>query len=255
MVPSFQLFINAFAPLTTTFPAADDWEDPNPEPVIVTDVPETPELTDMPDGFAREATEKAIPLLDVEPEVTTTLPELAPNGTVANMRDEFQLVVGAAIPLNSTVPDEPKLLPLIKTVAPTGADDGDRLVMLGVGILETTVNSQPVLATPETKTTTFPVVAPDGTGTTMLVEPQLVGVAVVPLKVTVLDPCVDPKFDPAIMTTLPTAPEDGDTLVITGVDDDPEPMDTLSNVAVSRVEPPALATTNPTYTFCAIVTV
>src|SRR5690349_14325219 len=46
----------------------------------------------------------------------------------------------------------------------------------------------PLLATPETVTTTFPVVAPVGTGTEMLVALQLVGVAVVPLKLTVLEP-------------------------------------------------------------------
>jgi hypothetical protein len=46
----------------------------------------------------------------------------------------------------------------------------------------------PALATPETVTTTLPVVAPLGTGATMLVEPQLVGVAVVPLNFTVLVP-------------------------------------------------------------------
>lgn len=46
----------------------------------------------------------------------------------------------------------------------------------------------PLLATPLTVTTTFPLVAPLGTGTAMLVALQLVGVAAVPLNVTVLDP-------------------------------------------------------------------
>jgi hypothetical protein len=41
-----------------------------------------------------------------------------------------------------------------------------------------------------TVTTTLPIVAPDRTGTTMLVADQLVGVAVVSLNVTVLLPCV-----------------------------------------------------------------
>ena len=44
------------------------------------------------------------------------------------------------------------------------------------------------LATPPTVTTTLPVVAPVGTGATMLVELQLVGVAAVPLNATVLVP-------------------------------------------------------------------
>ena len=46
----------------------------------------------------------------------------------------------------------------------------------------------PLLAVPPTVTTTFPVVAPVGTGTAMLVALQLVGVAEVPLNVTVLVP-------------------------------------------------------------------
>lgn len=65
MLPSLQLVTNAFAPLKTRFPAADDWDDPNPDPVIVTDAPETPELTDMPDGFAGGITKKAVPALDM----------------------------------------------------------------------------------------------------------------------------------------------------------------------------------------------
>ena len=65
-------------------------------------------------------------------------------------------------------------------------------------------------------TTTFPVVAPPGTGTTMLVADQLVGVAVVPLNLTVLEPWVDKKFVPVIVTELPTGPLVGATLVKLG---------------------------------------
>jgi hypothetical protein len=65
-------------------------------------------------------------------------------------------------------------------------------------------------------TTTVPVVAPVGTGTAMLVADQLVGVAAVPLNVTVLVPRVAPKFVPAIVTTVPTGPLVGDTLVSVG---------------------------------------
>ena len=51
---------------------------------------------------------------------------------------------------------------------------------------EVTVNNTALLAAPFTVTTTLPVVAPAGTGTTMLAALQLVGVAAVPLNVTVL---------------------------------------------------------------------
>jgi hypothetical protein len=57
--------------------------------------------------------------------------------------------------------------------------------MLGVG---STVKLTPPLVTPLTVTITFPVVAPAGTGATMLVALQLAGAALVPLKVTVLLP-------------------------------------------------------------------
>ena len=79
----------------------------------------------------------------------------------------------------------PKLPPLIVTDVPTAPDVGFKLVILGA---ETTVNVTPLLALPPTETTTFPVVAPGGTGATIEVVVQLVGVALVALKVTVLVP-------------------------------------------------------------------
>ena len=79
-----------------------------------------------------------------------------------------------------------------------------------------TVKLTPLLATPFTVTTTLPVVAPLGTVTPMLVALQLVTVAAAPLKVTVLDPCVEPKFEPEIVTALPAGPEVGLTLAIVG---------------------------------------
>src|SRR5258707_9218474 len=78
----------------------------------------------------------------------------------------------------------PKFVPVIVTGVPTNPDTGFRLVMPGPGT--DTVKFTPLLAVPPTVTTTFPVVVPAGTDTTMLVAPQLVGGAVVPLKVTVL---------------------------------------------------------------------
>src|SRR5256885_13191029 len=62
----------------------------------------------------------------------------------------------------------------------------------------------------------LPVVAPAGTGATMLVAPQLVGVATVPLNFTVLVPCVAPKFAPAIVTDVPMIPDVGLRFVMLG---------------------------------------
>jgi hypothetical protein len=84
-------------------------------------------------------------------------------------------------------------------------------------MLGTTVKSTPLLATPPTVTTTLPVVvAPEGTGTTMLVPLQLLGVAVMPLNVTALVPCEAPKFDPVIVTDVPTRPEFGLSALMLG---------------------------------------
>jgi len=85
--------------------------------------------------------------------------------------------------------------------------------MLGAG---TTVKVTPLLSTPPTCTTTFPVVAPTGTGTPMLVSLQLVTVAVVPLNFTVLEPWLDPNVVPVIVTEAPTAPEVRERLVMFG---------------------------------------
>ncbi|MCU1321829.1 MAG: hypothetical protein JWM43_1478 [Acidobacteriaceae bacterium] len=63
-----------------------------------------------------------------------------------------------------------------------------------------TVNDIPLLALPFTVTTMFPVVAPLGTATTMVVSLHVVGTPGTPLKLMVLLPCATPKFDPTIVT-------------------------------------------------------
>ena len=76
-------------------------------------------------------------------------------------------------------------MPAIVTDVPTRPEVGLMLVIFGTAA---TVKGAALLARPPTVTTTLPVVAPAGTGTRMLVVLQLVGVAVVPLNVTVLAP-------------------------------------------------------------------
>lgn len=73
-----------------------------------------------------------------------------------------------------------------------------------------------MLAAPLAVTTIGPEVALAGTGTTMLVLDQDVGTPAVPLKVTVLDPCVNPKFDPLIVIEVPTLPLFADKPIIVG---------------------------------------
>src|SRR5947209_6209093 len=145
---------------------------------------------------AGTVTVKLTALLATPPTVTTTLPVVAPAGTGAIMLVALQLVGAAAVPLNVTVLVPcvaPKFAPAIVTDVPINPDVGFKLVMLGAGTVSVKLTA--LLATPPTVTTTLPVVAPAGTGTTMLVALQLVAVAAVPLNVTVLVPCVAPRSE------------------------------------------------------------
>jgi hypothetical protein len=147
--------------------------------------------------------------------VTENGPEEAPDGTVPTINESLQPRTLTVVPLSEIVLEPciaPKLEPAIVINAVTGPEVGDKLDMPGIN---TTVKLAPLLFTP-TFMTTFPVVAPLGTITTTLVSLQLVGVAPVPLKLTVLDPCVVPKSLPLIVTAVPTTPEFGDRLVMLG---------------------------------------
>jgi hypothetical protein len=110
---------------------------------------------------------------------------------------------------------------------------------MAAGVVPLTVNVWPLLAMPPTVTTTFPVVAPAGAGTAMLLADQVVGVAAVPLNVTVLVPFVEPKFAPATVTIVPTAPLEGDRFTIEGPDVVPETVAETS-AEYGLIAPPVL---------------
>jgi hypothetical protein len=149
---------------------------------------------------------KGDPLLACPATVTITLPEVAPVGTVTVMLVVLQTLAVAGVPLKVTVLlpcADPKVVPVMVIWAPIAPEVWLRLVMAG-----TTVNADVLLAAPNTVTTMLPVVAPAGTVTVMLVALQALAVpADVPLKVTVLLPCGDPKFVPVMVIDAPTAPE------------------------------------------------
>jgi hypothetical protein len=155
-------------------------------------------------------------LLATPPTVATTLPLVAPAGTGTVMVLADHAVGDAAVPLNVTVLAPwlaPKFEPLIVTAVATGPLDGARLVSVGVTV---TVKGSVLLARPPTVTTTFPVDAPAGTETVMLLADHAVGDAAVPLNVTVLVPWLAPKFVPLTVTVLATLPLDGERLVKVG---------------------------------------
>jgi hypothetical protein len=185
-------------------------------------------------------TVKATPLLARPLSVTTTLPVVAPEGTGTTMLVALQLVGVAVVPLKVTVLVpcvEPKLAPVMVTEVPTGPEVGLRLVMLGAGV---TVNTTPLLGTPPTFTSTFPVVAPDGTGAVMLVSVQLEALVWNPLNVTKLWmlPTVGPKFVPVMITFVPMGPEVGLMLEIAG-------GGVTVKVTPLLATPPTVTTTGP----------
>lgn len=175
-------------------------------------------------------TVNGFPLLATPLAFTTTFPVVAPIGTVVVMLVDVQEPVEAVVPLNFTVPVDAKFVPVIVTEAPSAPDVRERLEILGAG---TTVKLTLLLATPETVTITFPVVAPVGTVVTMLVVVQVVAVAAVPLNFTVLVPCGDPKFIPVIVTEAPTAPEVTDRLVIVAAARAPAAVSNKSEIAAT----------------------
>src|SRR5215475_1284704 len=128
---------------------------------------------------------KVAPLLACPLTVTVTGPVLTPLGAVVPIEAALQLLTAAGSPLKRTTLLPwlaPKFWPEIVTAVPGAPEEGERLVMLGPGV---TVNVTSLLLMPPADITTDPVLAPDGTGTTMLPSLQLNGVAVVPLNFTV----------------------------------------------------------------------
>jgi hypothetical protein len=214
-----QLVTVAVVPLNATVP--EPCVDPKAVPVTVTAALTAPVVIDRLVILGVEATVKLSPPLFTPLANTTTLPVVAPVGTVTATLVALQLVTVAVVPLNATVPEpcvDPKFDPLIVTGALTAAVVIDKPVMLGAG---TTVKLTPLLLAPPVNTTTSPVVAPLGTVTAMLVALQLLTVAVVPLNATVPEPCVDPKFDPLIVMGALTAPVVIDKLVMLRLYDPP----------------------------------
>lgn len=207
MLGSLQLVGVATVPLNVT--VLVPLVAPKLAPVIVTDVPAGPDVGLKLVMLGGNVTVKFTPLLTTPLIETTTFPVVAALGTGAKICVSLQLVVLAVVPLKLRtlvlVPTVgPKFVPLTVTAVPTGPDVGLMLVIFGGGV---TVKGRPLLGTPPTVTTTLTEPkAIDGTGTSRLVALQFVGVAIVALKVTVLVPCVVPKFRPVIVTIAPTGP-------------------------------------------------
>jgi hypothetical protein len=166
-------------------------------------------LVTEPESVPPLITVKAEPLLACPLTVIVTWPVVALFGTVTPTDVLLQLVTAAAAPLKRTTLLPwlvPKFWPLMVIAVPAAPLAGESDVILGPGV---TVKVTPLLVVPPATIVAGPVVAPAGTGTTMLESLQLVGVAAVPLNFTTLVPCGMPKPEPAIVTAVLTVPEVG----------------------------------------------
>lgn len=114
----------------------------------MTAAPTAPDVVDRLVMLGAATTVNDTPLLFTPLALTTTLPVVAPVGTVVTREVAVQLVTVAVVPLNLTVLVpwvDPKFVPVMVTEAPTAPDVMDKLVMLGAG---TTVKDTPLLSTP-----------------------------------------------------------------------------------------------------------
>jgi hypothetical protein len=199
---------------------------PKPEPLTVTCVFAAPIAVErlVTTGGPGAVTAKGV---DTAPPGVATVRVPGPGAALAAMFRVAVIWVGlttitlvTAIPrlLAVTVEGMAKLVPVkvTETLAPWTPVAG--LMDANVGADGMTVNGTALLASPPTVTTTLPVVAPLGTGTTILVAVQLVAIpAPMPLKATVPDPWLAPRLLPVMVTAVPTVPEVGDRLVMLGV--------------------------------------
>jgi hypothetical protein len=147
------------------------------------------------------------------PTVTVIFPVVAPEGTVVVMLVAVLAVTVAAVPLNFTALLEGvvlKFVPVIVTVVPTGPEAGAKEVIVGTGTTKIVKSVALTAGIQFVVTEIFPVAAPAGTVTVMLVGVLTVTVAGRLLKnFTTLSVGMTLKFVPFIVTLDPIIPEAG----------------------------------------------
>src|SRR6185503_11157547 len=147
--------------------------------------------------------------------VTVIRPVVAPAGTVAVTRSSFTKLKLADVPLNRTLVAPVKWLPLMVTDVPTAPLDGEKLLIVGADPL-VTVKFEPLVAVPDPVVTVIlPVVAPLGTLAVIRPSFATLKLADVPLNRTLVAPV---KWLPLMVTDVPTAPLEGEKLLIVGAD-------------------------------------
>jgi hypothetical protein len=183
------------------------WFGPKLFPAIVTLVPLNPLLGVSPVTAGVGVNPTVALLARLLAGVTTTGPAVAPFGTVAVMLASVHPLICAAVPLNVTVPPlVPNPSPCTVTWFPTSAVPGVTPVTTAPMVKFTAL-----LATPNTFTSTGPLLAVFGITTTMLVALQLTGATPFPARntpfiVTVLVSRVFPNPVPRMVSWAPTGP-------------------------------------------------
>ena len=140
-------------------------------------------------------------------------PVVAPVGTLAVIRPSFATLKLADVPLNRTLVAPVKWLPLMVTEVPTTPLDGEKLLIVGADP-PVTVKFDALVAVPDgVVTVILPVVAPVGTAAVIRPSFATLKLADVPLNRTLVAPV---KWLPLMVTDVPTAPLDGEKLLIVG---------------------------------------
>jgi hypothetical protein len=106
-----------------------------------------------------------------------------------------------------------------------------------------------------TDTTNDPDVAAEGIVMAMELVLQLLTVVGDPFSVTVLLPCEAPNAEPSISTWVPMGPSVGEMLLMNGEGLAAVLTETLSKVAVAKVDVLPVYTPSPMYTFCPMLMV
>jgi len=143
-------------------------------------------------------------------------PDFEPVGTIAVIVVSLSTVNDASLPLKVTAVAPVRPVPLIVTDEPQAPPVGEKPVIDGVAIAVVTWKLVELVAVPPDVVTEIgPVVAPEGTVATICDEPSLAIVALVPLNVT--DVAFD-RFEPLMVTLVPTGPLVGVKLLIMGAE-------------------------------------
>jgi hypothetical protein len=185
-------------------------------PEIITSVPIAPLPGLKPVIVGEGNTVKDEELGTVTPLVVTDInPVEAPDGTMVTMLVELAEVTTAVVPLNDTVGEALKLVPLMVTVAPTAPLTGVNPEIDGIG--NTTKFELLVTVTPFTVKEINPVPAPTGTVVVILFEVDAVTIAATPLNLILFSDGIPLKLFPEIIMVAPMAPEVGLNPVMLGV--------------------------------------